>query len=255
VISGIVSRSGMDSRGARRARIALERCCAGVLLALALAGCHSSASDQSAHAATFIACQSDDDCPQPARVCQACFDGGEVCARSQCGSPFGLEFVDGEWKTVVCNGVACPARRCVDSPGWCPGSESDPCAGKSCGDACQQCNTADGGCYAGTCNARGACKASVPDCSSDSRQQLAASCSQTSDAVGTGDCNYLFGFAWTGSACEPVVGCSCVGSDCYHLFSIYCAELAGCIPAGEDASCAAHIPNTCFRLDAGTEGG
>jgi hypothetical protein len=189
--------------------------------------------------ATFIACRTDDDCPQPEHVCQSCFDGTMVCARSQCGNGDGVTLVDGRWQIDSCSGVACPPRHCVDSPGWCPGPVSDPCANKSCGDVCEQCNTPDGGCYLGTCNFRGACRAAAPNCSPDVGQRLAEDCRAT-DAVGIGDCNYLFGWSWEASGCVPVVGCSCQGSDCSkmfkNLFSPYCAGLSACPRPAADAA-------------------
>lgn len=216
-----------------------ERPTAHAWLMLAMVSCGSPRGNASPQPVTFVACQTDQDCPQPEPApCQLCFDGGTVCARSQCGNGDGVMFADGRWQVVSCQGSACPPRQCVDSPAWCPGPLSDPCANKSCGDACEQCNTADGGCYPGTCNFRGACRAAAPTCSPDRAQRLAEDCRAT-DAIGIGDCNYLFGWSWGASGCTPVVGCSCQGSDCSkvfsNLFSPDCAGLSACPPPSADA--------------------
>lgn len=153
-------------------------------------------------------CRTDSDCPQPSeQYCLPCFEGGVSCAHSQCDNG-------------VCQGQAA---------GNCPGPINDPCASKSCGDACQQCSTADGGCYPGTCNWLGACKSSTPICSPSAPRGCAVS-----DAVGVGDCNDFLGWAWDGTACIAVVGCLCQGSDCGTLLVSSFDCVSTFLPCGGD---------------------
>ncbi len=53
------------------------------------------------------------------------------------------------------------------------------------------------------------------------------------DARGEGACDLFLGVVWTGTACNPVSGCRCVGADCPRLFrdSASCfAAYAACVP-------------------------
>jgi hypothetical protein len=161
-------------------------------------------SDAATRPATFISCATDEECPQVGDLCQACFDGGIVCASSRC--------INGGCQEYPLD------------PTVCPGPVSAPCFRKACGNACQQCSTSDGSCYPGICNSFGACKAQVPDCSASDRP-----CTP-SDAIGIGDCNAIFGWAWDGSGCVPVVGCVCHGSDCVDLAGnfVLCAGQRRC---------------------------
>jgi hypothetical protein len=92
-----------------------------------------------------------------------------------------------------------------------------PCVNSlPCGNACTQCNTLDGSCYAGTCDVIGDCTTRDPRCGGPKR-----TCEPT-DAQGTSDvrstpCQKVFGWAWDGSKCIAVVGCNCVGSQCSSL--------------------------------------
>ena len=47
---------------------------------------------------------------------------------------------------------------------------------------------------------------------------LPACCAQSTQANGVGACERLFGWAWVGDGCEPIVGCECEGPDCNALF-------------------------------------
>ncbi|MFO0604956.1 MAG: hypothetical protein U0324_17370 [Polyangiales bacterium] len=46
----------------------------------------------------------------------------------------------------------------------------------------------------------------------------AAQCA-AQDAMGSGACDAFFGYAWNGSSCVGISGCSCVGTACRSLFS------------------------------------
>ena len=155
-------------------------------------------------------CRGDSDCPQAStQYCVPCFEGGLDCAHYRCTNG-------------SCVGV--PAGRS------CPGPLTNPCASKACGDGCQQCSTVDGGCYPGTCNWFGACKAATPVCTG----QASRGCSP-SDAMGVGDCNDFLGFGWDGSKCIALVGCVCQGSDCGILLSAEIDCNAVFAPCGHDA--------------------
>ncbi len=149
-------------------------------------------------------CLRDSDCPQPAgNYCIPCFEVGVSCASTRCMS-----------------------GQCIGVAADCPGPLTDPCASRTCGDACQQCSTVDGGCYPGLCDWFGACKARTPTCSIDAGRGCSAM-----DASGVGDCNDPFGWAWDGIKCVAVVGCECVGSDCGELLpdsSTCAAVFSGC---------------------------
>ena len=138
-------------------------------------------------------CAQDNDCPQPAEmICDPCFDGGAFCAAFRC-----------------------VAGRCQGIAANCGGPISNPCAGKTCGAACTQCDTVDGGCYPGTCDWFNACKSSAaPVCSVVATRGCAPS-----DAVGIGSCRIWLGWGWDGAKCVAVVGCICRGSDCGDLLA------------------------------------
>jgi hypothetical protein len=145
-------------------------------------------------------CSVDSDCTQPSdQYCVPCFDGGTDCSR------------------IVCVGGSCTGH-----PANCPGPTTNPCAYKQCGDSCEQCATADGGCYPGTCNWFNECKAETPVCSISATYGCAPS-----DAVGVGDCNDFLGWGWNGGNCVPVVGCMCQGSDCTGLTTASASDCLG----------------------------
>jgi hypothetical protein len=118
---------------------------------------------------------------KPRKFC--CFED------SQCGPGF------------ECGGAVCAASgegRCepVPSPGSC-WDDSDCKRGQRCeGESICPC-----GVFCLLPDRPGEC---VSRCAAD-------------DAAGKGLCKMLHGFKWTGTACQAVVGCSCVGSDCDEL--------------------------------------
>lgn len=53
------------------------------------------------------------------------------------------------------------------------------------------------------------------------------------DARGQGACDRFLGYAWTGSSCRGLSGCSCIGADCMRLFNSpgECEERFGQCPS------------------------
>lgn len=52
------------------------------------------------------------------------------------------------------------------------------------------------------------------------------------DASGDGLCDAFFGYAWDGSSCTGISGCSCTGTDCDFLFESpeACTEVHAACP-------------------------
>jgi hypothetical protein len=78
-----------------------------------------------------------------------------------------------------------------------------------CTDDCPGVCGCDGKAYCNACSARraGVNLANEGDC--DCAAQ---------DAVGQGACDAFFGWAWDGSQCQALSGCSCVGADCWATY-------------------------------------
>lgn len=164
---------------------------------------------------------------------------GDVCCSPSCG---------------ICTppGGACPAIECTDEcfgNGDCGPGEYCRWGNGSCGsgapgvcaprpDACptiiaEACGC-DGRTYGNECEANRAGVSVLHDGVCD------ATCAPQ-DAAGDGLCDAWFGWRWSGSACEGVSGCSCVGADCGALYSepAECeAAHAGCVPGGSCLSSA-----------------
>jgi hypothetical protein len=127
-----------------------------------------------------------------------------------------------------CQAIQCAS--CRGRPSGCPNGRCvmfqcfyescaiiDACFGKMCGDTCQACYSSDGDCVAGACDTFGDCKAVADTCEPGAPRPCAPT-----DAIGVGSvggwpCNQILGWGWNGSACAPVVGCICEGSDCRSL--------------------------------------
>ena len=164
--------------------------------------------------------------------------GGDAAVAGRGGSlgnPSGgsTEHQGGEAPVQCAADTECTANQCEsckDAPGGCPLGSCvmgycfypscaiiDACAGKSCGDPCKACYSADGSCSDGFCDRWGDCKSENMSCQMDAPRP----CSPT-DAAGSGyvngkTCNQVLGWGWNGSKCIPVVGCTCSGSDCRSL--------------------------------------
>jgi hypothetical protein len=190
-----------------RSRRALGNCAFCItLLACRSQPVRSSAEAGGVEPVTFEACATDEDCPSVGHFCEPCSDGGASCATVQC--------VDGG---------------CRETAGFCAGNH--PCWTKQCGDDCEQCDLADGGCYFGSCDYFRGCKTSAPGCGDPYKGGTPLGFLPL-DARAVGDCNVIVGWAWNGSGCVPLVGCVCQGNDCYdsHLEDAFLCEeaFAGC---------------------------
>jgi len=152
------------------------------------------------------------DCPPP----PTCADGScaptDICCDNPCdGSTF-------------CSpaGAGCPVFDCPPPP-ICGSATCAP--GEFC---CSDCGGGEfcsaGGCPAAPCPPPEPCAAQ--------------------DARGDGLCDAFFGYAWNGSSCTGISGCSCVGTDCSSLYmdpASCAAEHAACT----GTSCGGFIGATC----------
>ncbi len=83
------------------------------------------------------------------------------------------------------------------------------CDGMTYGNACTAAAASVSVRAAGACPTRADAGPDVAD---------AAQCA-AQDAMGSGACAAFFGYAWNGSSCVGISGCSCVGAACRSLFS------------------------------------
>ncbi|NOY90055.1 MAG: hypothetical protein GXP55_02515 [Deltaproteobacteria bacterium] len=126
-------------------------------------------------------------CPPPPICGDTACGPSDICCDNPC---------DG---TTFCSsaGAGCPVFDCPPPP-TCGGTECAP--GEECCADCdgvQSCNA--GGCPPIACPPPGPCDAQ--------------------NARGEGLCELFFGYAWDGSACTGISGCSCVGADCDSLYA------------------------------------
>ncbi|MDQ3032347.1 MAG: hypothetical protein M3Y87_08035 [Myxococcota bacterium] len=162
------------------------------------------------------------------RVGGDCDGGGPICACPP--APEGC-YYDGS--PCACDHITCPAERC---------------GRVTCGEGTTCCNASCGTCAPlGTACSLEAC---MPDCSPQ-------------EARGDGTCERLLGiWAWDGTACRELSGCSgCVGSDCPHVFTSaaecqstfsectrFCGGFAGATCA-DDEYCDFPEPHWCGGAD------
>lgn len=178
----------------------------------------------------------DEICGVGARCCSGCSASesycaplGEPCPRPACldaGVDGGPARSCGGWTGAVCE----PGELCDYPPGsYCGGDDSlgvcrprpDACPLPSCIPVCG----CDGQTYCSPCdaNANGTSVAREGACEPTSCERM--------DATGDGLCDAFFGYAWDGSACVGISGCSCVGADCgrlYHSPDVCDAAHTGC---------------------------
>ncbi len=211
-------------------------------------------------------------CVAPGEGCPAiaCVDGGSpiVCGGTTCGAgeqccpgcgPGELLCTTGGGP---CPDIVCPPppldggapRACGGFPGapcgpneicdypdgsYCGGDDStgvciprpDSCPEPTCRPVCG----CDGNTYCGDCEAHAAGTDVLREGACD------ADC-DAMDAVGVGLCDGWFGYAWNGSDCAGISGCSCEGADCSALYSSYeaCVDArSSCITDCRSTGCAA----------------
>ena len=166
-------------------------------------------------------CSSDSECAVTAGPCQACPDGSYACPRAQCvggqcvasfpGCPGGGCKTDAECPAIRApcqqcpdGSVSCPYSRCVN--GSCvsgfPGcSGYQPCAGKTCGAQCTQCDPKDPMCAETAvlkyCDGNGTCSPTPPNCGGQCKSRM--------------DCPPI-----TDLACRLCPGGSCAQMDCVN---------------------------------------
>jgi hypothetical protein len=128
-----------------------------------------------------VKCGADGDCPQLGAPCQKCPDGSVSCPESKC--------VNGS---------------CVSGFPGCSGYQ--PCAGKTCGASCSQCDPKDPGCseiaVLKYCDEAGTCSPNVPKCGGGGQCTTKADCGLAIDL-----CKY----------CPGSPGCAqmdCVNGSC-----------------------------------------
>ncbi len=174
-------------------------------------------------------------CTLPGQGCTAiaCVDAGPpgiecgdgVCAADQicCEQCPGEDPVCQAASTAGCPDIVCPAVDCWGDADCPPGSycakQKGEClaegicepiaSGVICTADCPGVCGCDGEFYCNECMALGA--------GVNVANQGACDCA-AQDAVGEGDCDAFFGWAWNGSECLGISGCGCVGADCSATF-------------------------------------
>ncbi len=84
---------------------------------------------------------------------------------------------------------------------------------------------------------------SLDECTAAHRECVATSCDPM-DARGEGLCRAILGYRWTGSACQPLSGCSCVGADCTRLYGSL-DECSAAFAACTSTACGGFLGSTC----------
>jgi hypothetical protein len=105
-------------------------------------------------------------------------------------------------------------------------NEAGACGGKSsgtcwCDDLCSQygdcCSDAAEVCLVDECEADGSGCHDGMVCNQSSPNNCVDDPCAPQDAAGQGSCEAFFGYAWDGTGCVGISGCSCSGSDCGNL--------------------------------------
>ncbi|MEM9073853.1 MAG: hypothetical protein AAGE52_35505 [Myxococcota bacterium] len=146
--------------------------------------------------------------------CGLCAAEGQACPAVGCdagtpdgGLPRAFCVGDGESLSADCG----PDEHCVFEEG-CAGAGTCAPRPTTCPTDCPGVCGCDGVFYCNECVASLAGQVVDPAASCE-----APSCEAMS-AEGIGPCGAFFGYAWTGTECEPVNGCSCDGVDCEETF-------------------------------------
>jgi len=160
--------------------------------------------------------------------------GGEECGPVTCGE--GQVCCNASCGICTSPGLACPAIACVDAgPPTCGGFTGEECPDGSYCDFPEGCGFADGsgvceprpeGCTEdcpGVCGCDGAfycngCMAAQAGIDVLHEGDCGGPESAPMDARGEGPCELFFGFAWDGTSCVGLGGCTCEGADCGSLY-------------------------------------
>ena len=168
-------------------------------------------------------CSSDSECASDTGPCQICPDGSYACPKSQCvngqcvGSFQGCS--GGGCKTdAECPAVRAPCQQCPDGSVSCPSSKCvngscvsgfpgcsgyQPCAGKTCGASCSQCDPKDPTCSETAvlkyCDASGTCTPNAPNCGGGGVCKTRADCPPVTDLI-----------------CRTCPGGTCAQMDCVN---------------------------------------
>jgi len=169
-------------------------------------------------------------CPAPdgcnSCVCQA--NGAAACTLLACldGGPLDIVSPPDASTDVLlprsCSSSRdCPINFLCDGPAGC-GVPWTCVSGRGCtADLAPFCGcdgtqfTASSSCPGRPYRARGACADASVDVAADTAD--AGTCAAM-DARGEGPCPAILGYAWNGTACAAINGCSCVGRDCAASF-------------------------------------
>ncbi|MEZ4225143.1 MAG: hypothetical protein R3B13_29600 [Polyangiaceae bacterium] len=158
--------------------------------------------------------------------CGICAKPDEGCVTMECKDPCDAQnaagvgacdmFLGYAWDGKSCTGLSgcscqgpdCSALyptldACNKTYTECGNTSGTPCGPVTCGTGLECCNESCGICT----QPGGACIqiACEPAC-------------KAQDAKGEGACLAFFGYAWNGSTCEGLSGCSCVGKDCSNTY-------------------------------------
>ena len=148
------------------------------------------------------------DCARPPPGCD--WVGGDFCTTcgtlvcgDRCGGLSGLTCTGAtfcDFPSDSC-GIADEEGTCSPRPDECPTIHAPVCGcdGATYGNSCVAHSSGVDVLHDGPCSGGGIC--------------------DPMDAAGDGLCDAFFGYAWTGSACVGISGCSCVGADCGALYS------------------------------------
>jgi hypothetical protein len=159
--------------------------------------------------------------------CGTCAKQGEGCTTIACIDPCEKQDAVGEGACDMMLGYAWDGNSCQSLSGCsCKGSDcgslyQNP---NDCAKAYAECGTSSGEpCGPVTCSAgQECCNESCGICTEPGGACIQLACEpecQAQDAKGQGLCAAFFGYAWDGSSCIGVGGCSCVGADCAALYN------------------------------------
>lgn len=153
------------------------------------------------------------DCPE---LPEGCYYDGQDCEADLCGDPVCPEpdepcgglFNPVCPSTHYCDFTELGACGLLDETGICQPRPTD------CSTDCVEVCGCDGTTYCNECEAHAAGR----EVASEGACAPPDPC-RPMDAFGIGDCTTSVGWAWNGSACVELIGCSCDGTDCFRVES------------------------------------